>query len=143
MNNPTLAHKEVIGTRGSSSEALTNHLAFTYYAPKNLLALPMTICEGGSSTDGQFADKMTFSGLLVYTTTAASGFSLKGRVEHPQTSTGGYYDNACSNWWTNASSEVKRSVIMDDFVYSISEKRLKVSSLANLSTDLAVVALDN
>ena len=32
--NPTLAHKDVIGTRGSSSEALTNHLAFNYFTPK-------------------------------------------------------------------------------------------------------------
>ena len=141
MNNPQLMHAEVIGTRGSSSEALTNHLAFTYYAPKNLLALPMTICEGGSG--GSFGTNMTFSGLMVYDATPASGFTLKGKVAHPSTSTGGYNDAACSNWWTNASSEVKRSVVMDDFVYSISETRVKVNALANLSADVAVVPLDN
>ena len=27
----------------------------------------------------------------------------------------------CSNWWTNATSQVKRSIIMDDFVFSISD----------------------
>jgi hypothetical protein len=143
MNNPLLAHKEVIGTRGSSSEALTNHLAFTYYAPKNILSLPMTICEGSSGSSGSYGDTMTFSGLMVYDTTATNGFVLKGKVAHPHTSTGGYNQGACSNWWTNASSEVKRSVIMDDFVYSISETRIKVNALGNLSTDLAVVPLDN
>jgi hypothetical protein len=86
---------------------------------------------------------MTFSGLMVYDTTATNGFVLKGKVAHPHTSTGGYNQGACSNWWTNASSEVKRSVIMDDFVDAISETRIKVNALGNLSTDLAVVPLDN
>ena len=103
----------------------------------------MTICEGGTSTDGSFGTNMTFSGLMVYDTTAQSGFSLKGKVAHPNTSTGGYDSGACSSWWTNASSEVKRSVVMEDFVYSISETRVKVNALNDLATDIAVVALDN
>ena len=141
MKNPVLAHKEVIGTRGSSSEALTNHLAFTYFAPKNLLALPMTICEGGA--EGSFGTTMTFAGLMVYDASAAGGFTLKGKVAHPQTTSGGYDSGACSQWWTQASSEVKRSVIMDDFVYSISDKRVKINGLANLAIDLAVLPLDD
>jgi hypothetical protein len=139
MKNPQLMHTEVIGTRGSSSEALTDHLAFNYFAPKNLLALPMTICEGGDL--GSYGTDMTFSGLIVYDATTAGGFVLRGKVAHPQTSSGGYDSSACSNWWTQASSEVKRSVIMDDFVYSISEKRVKVNALANLSVDLADLSL--
>lgn len=142
MKNPKLAHAEVIGTRGSSSEALSNHLAFNYYAPKNLLALPMTICEGGSG--GTYGTDMTFSGLIVYDVTAAGGFVQRGRVAHPNTPTGNGYDSgACSNWWANASSEVKRSVFMDDVVYSISERRVKANGLANLSSDISEVSLEN
>ncbi len=141
MRNPTLLHKEVIGTRGSSSEALTNHLAFTYYAPKNILALPMTICEGGDG--GTYGTNMTFAGLMVYDVTATNGFALRGKVAHPQTSSGGYDSGACSNWWTQAQSEVKRSVIMDDFVYSISEKRVKVNALPALANDIREVSLEN
>ena len=47
-----------------------------------------------------------------------------------------------AHWWTQARSEVKRSVIMDDFVYSVSERRVKVNGLANLSADLADIPLD-
>jgi hypothetical protein len=132
----------VIGTRGTSSEALTNHLAFNYFAPKNLLALPMTICDGGDGS-GSFGTQMTFSGLMVYDTTVASGFALRGKVAHPNSSqdgdqqnTYGYYDLGCSNWWTNATSEVKRSIIMDDYVFSVSEKRIKVNHLDALSVDV-------
>lgn len=134
--NPILAHKEIIGTRGTSSEALTNHLAFNYFAPKNLLALPMTICEGGD-TNGNYGTTMTFSGLMVFDTTVQNGFSLRGRVSHPTSSTGtGYENNGCYNWWTNATSEVKRSIIMDDWVFSVSERRIKVNALGDLTTDV-------
>ena len=61
--SPTLTHKEIIGTRGSSSEALTNHLAFNYFQPKGVLALPMTVCEGGGD-NGNYGTTMTFSGLI-------------------------------------------------------------------------------
>lgn len=142
MANPRLLHAEVIGTRGSSSEALTNHLAFNYYAPKNILALPMTICEGGKG--GQYGTDLTFSGLMVYDVTVDGGFHLRGKVGHPNNADGNGYDSGtCSNWWTNASSEVKRSIVMDDFIYSISERRVKASSLLNLDVDLAEVSLEN
>jgi uncharacterized secreted protein with C-terminal beta-propeller domain len=136
LANPKLAWKTVIGTRGSSSEALTNHLAFNYFAPKQLLALPMTICEGGNQSGGYGTD-MTFSGLIVYRVTPESGFSLTGKVAHdPDGAT-------CSNWWADASSTVKRSIIMDDYVYSVSEKRIKVNNLVDLGADVAVVPVDD
>ncbi|HVH45408.1 MAG TPA: beta-propeller domain-containing protein [Labilithrix sp.] len=144
--DPKLAHKEVIGTRGSSSEALTNHLAFNYFAPKNLLALPMTICEGGTQ-NGSYGTEMTFSGLMVYDTTTTGGFKLRGKVAHPNSYEGdeangyGYYDMGCSNWWTNATSEVKRSIIMDDWVFSVSASRIKVNNLGALSTDVKELPL--
>ncbi|MFH1129881.1 MAG: beta-propeller domain-containing protein, partial [Pseudomonadota bacterium] len=132
---PKLMHKEVIGTRGSSSEALTNHLAFTFFAPKDLLALPMTVCEGGYGGGG-YGDQMTFSGLMVYDATSAAGFKLRGKVPHPVGP-----DATCSNWWTDASSQVKRSIIMDDYVFSISNDLIKANHLNNLSTDLANISL--
>jgi len=130
---PTLAHREVIGTRGSSSAALTDHLAFNYFAPRDLLSIPITICEGGDQNGG-FGNEMTFSGLLVYDVTAEDGFSARGRVPHPVGQ-----EASCGNWWTDATSQVKRSVVMDDFVLSISESLIKVNALGDLATDLAVV----
>ncbi len=140
-SQPTLLHKELIGTRGSSSEALTNHLAFTYFAPKNLLALPMTICEGGSA--GTYGTDMTFSGLMVYDVNVADGFHLRGKVAHPNTSDGTYDSSACSNWWTQASTEVKRSIISDDYVFSVSESVIKVDQLDALGNDLVSLPISN
>jgi hypothetical protein len=131
-------HHESIGTRGSASEAMTNHLAFNFFAPKSLLALPMKICDGGSG--GSYGTKATFSGLMVYSATVGSGFEFKGKVGHPTAETGaGYADRSCQDFWTYANSEVKRSIFMEDFVYSVSETRIKVNAMADLTTDVAEI----
>ncbi len=136
ITNPRLVHKMVIGTRGSSSAALNNHLAFNYFAPKNLLAVPMTVCESASGYGGSYGKTMSFSGLMVFDTTAAGGFKLRGKVAHPAGKGIG-----CSNWWTNAKSQVERSVIMDDYVFSVSRELIKVNHLNKLSTDIKALPL--
>src|SRR5262249_24604881 len=120
--DPRLIHKEKIGTRGSSSEALTDHLAFNYFAETGLLAIPMTICEGGG--DGRNGDKLAFSGLLVYDVDVRDGFTRLGGVDHGTVP--GLPQPTCSTWWSQASSAVKRSVFLDDLVYSIAGDRAKV-----------------
>jgi hypothetical protein len=140
MAAPRLTHRTVIGTRGSTSEALTNHLAFNYFPPKGILAVPMVICEN-SNGGGSYGDMMAFSGLLVYDVSTQTGFSLRGGVAHQEPETEQTYRSACSNWWTDANSLVKRSVIMDDFVYSVTEEEIRVQSLLALGTDVAYVDL--
>jgi uncharacterized secreted protein with C-terminal beta-propeller domain len=131
---PALAHRHVIGTRGSSSEALTNHLAFTWYPEMALLAIPMTLCEGGD--DGTYGSTMTFSGLMLFDAAVATGFAEHGRVAHAPSS--GIH---CGNWWTDAESVVRRSLFLDHYVYSISDAELKVRSVHALGTPLVDLPL--
>ncbi|MFT3770350.1 MAG: beta-propeller domain-containing protein [Minicystis sp.] len=131
--DPKLIHKEKIGTRGSSSEAATNHLAFNYFAEKGLLAIPMTICEGGG--DGRNGDQLAFSGLLVYDVSVAKGFTRLGGIDH------GTKGVSCGTWWSHANSAVKRSIFLDELVYSIATDRLKVQRLGHFGEDLASIAL--
>lgn len=140
LANPTLAHKEVIGTRGSTSEAALNHLAFNYFRPKNLLALPMVVCndsEGGSS----FGARKSFSGLMVYEVTAQGGFSYRGGVPHASVGSGTTSWGDCNSWWSTGTTQVKRSVFMDEYVFSIDSQVVRVERLDALGTDLAVVNL--
>jgi hypothetical protein len=132
---PKLAHRHVIGTRGSSSEALTNHLAFTWYPELGLLGVPMTVCEGGD--DGQYGQTMSFSGLMLFDVSTTAGIDEHGRVSHPVPD-----DVTCGNWWTNASSAVKRSLFLDRFVYSISDADLKIQSVDALGTDVVSLPLE-
>lgn len=137
VKNPTepkLLHKEKIGTRGSSSEAITNHLAFNYLADKGLLAVPMTICEGGG--DGMNGNELTFGGLLVYDVSVAKGFKRLGGIDH------GTQGADCSTWWSNATSQVKRSLFLDDLVYSIANDRVKVQRMGHFGEDVADIRLN-
>ncbi|HQK17645.1 MAG TPA: beta-propeller domain-containing protein [Polyangiaceae bacterium] len=129
---PRLIHKETIGTRGTSSEAIVNHLAFNYLEDRKLLAFPMTICEGGGR--GRYGT-LTFSGLLVYEVDIQKGFKRLGGIDH------GTANASCGTWWSNATSMVKRSLFMDDLVYSIALDRIKVQRLGNFRTDVASIDL--
>jgi hypothetical protein len=138
LSNPTVLHKLFIGTRGSSSEALTNHLAFNYFAPKKMLAIPLTICEGGGN--GTYGDTLTFSGLMAFDVSLETGIAEHGRMPFASPS-GTPVVNGCNTWWTDATSLVKRSVFMDDWIYGISDTELRVSALASMSTVLQTVTL--
>jgi uncharacterized secreted protein with C-terminal beta-propeller domain len=136
VKNPTeprLLHKEKIGTRGSSSEAATDHLAFNYFADRGLLAIPMTICEGGG--DGRNGGDLTFSGLLVYDVDLDRGFTRLGGIDH------GKKGVSCGTWWSNANSAVKRSLFLDDLVYSIATDRVKVQRMGRFGEDVADLSL--
>ena len=130
--DPRLLHKEKIGSRGSTSEAATNHLAFNYFAERGLLAIPMTICDGGG--DGR-AGNLSFSGLLVYDVDVERGFKRLGGIDH---GTKGVH---CNTWWSHAESAVKRSLFLDDLVYSIAGDRVKVQSMQRFGVDVADLAL--
>jgi hypothetical protein len=139
--NPQLAHRYSIGTRGSASEALTNHLAFNYFPPLKMLAVPMTICEGGG--DGTFGTDLTFSGLMLLDIDVADGIKEHGRVPHPipDLASTPYGAGGCNQWWSQSSSDVKRSIFMDNWVYSISDQLLQVESIDALGSDVASVDL--
>lgn len=139
MKNPKLIHKEVIGTRGTSSDAAANHLAFNFFRPKNLLAIPMAICTG-SSGGGTYGDTMTFNGLMIYRVTAEDGFKYLGGVSHADKDALNK-PYACYNWWTQSDSMVKRSVFMDDYVFSVTDKEIRADRIDNLGTDVSVISL--
>ncbi len=105
---------------GGVSEAVTNHLAFNYYADKQALAIPMGVCEGAM---------LTFDGLILYSV-SAEGFEERGRVAHAEVPDG----SLCGL----EGSTVKRSVFVEDYVLSISEDRVRISGFDMLDpvTDL-------
>lgn len=140
LTDPKLQHKAVIGTRGSGSEALLDHLAFNYFPSRNVLALPATICAGGD--DGQFGDEFEFAGLVVFDVSLDNGITERGRLPfatpadlEPGESTG------CGNWWTEARSLVKRSIFMEDYAIGLSEEWLKAAALSDLGTVLRSVPI--
>jgi len=73
--------------------------------------------------------------------TTDAGFEYIGGVSHKVPETENTYSGECSNWWTDSNSIVKRSIFMDDYVFSVTEDEIRVNSVSKLGTDIAVVSL--
>ncbi len=128
MSDPVLLHKEVIGTRGTHSEANNNPKAFNYFAPADALAFPIELYEGdpGGPTFGQWE----FTGLMVYRVTVEDGFTELGRI-----STTPPDDAAASGcgWWHTGPS---RGVFIGSHVYAVSNVGVASAELDDVSTVL-------
>lgn len=130
VENPKELHKVIIGDRGTESEALSDHKAFLFDREKELLVLPITLAEikGEKSKDNQYGD-FTFQGAYVYHVNLDQGFELRGTITHIDDKeellkTGFYYNN---------SSAVRRSLYIENVLYTLSGDKLMLNNINNLA----------
>jgi len=123
--NPTLLHKEIIGGRGSNSEANYNPKAFNYYAPLGVLAFPMEVYSEG--TTGADYGGYEFTGLYVYDVSTEDGFSLKGRIAatDPSATAGCYYYGY---------GGFSRGVFIGNTVYAVTSTGVQAADLSDVGT---------
>jgi hypothetical protein len=110
------------------SEALYDHKAFQYWAPKNLLAIPQSTYAYINS-NGYTSYRYLSQLVLVNVDAMNGGLSIKGRIDHSP-----YYDAEANTWWRYV--DIRRSIFMGEFVYAISDKAIT----AHRVTDLGKVA---
>jgi hypothetical protein len=118
FSNPKLAHRYLIEgdeNTWSWSEALNDHHAFTYH--RGVLSIPTYI----SGAEG------FFSGMLVLAADPEDGIHELGRIDHQDLSKD---DNHA---W------MRRSVYIENAIYSQSSAGVKVNSLFNPEVELAKV----
>lgn len=134
INHPIEMYKEVIGDRGTDSEALHEHKAFLFDKNKNILVIPILLAEISEaqkkSTNEwkKMQGEFTFQGAYVYNISLENGFKLNGRITHiddPEIimKTGYYFDSPYS---------IKRSLYIDNVLYTISSKKIKMKDLKNV-----------
>jgi len=118
LADPKLAHRYLIEGEEDAwswSEALSDHHAFTYH--NGILSIPAYIS----------GPEQRFSGLIVLKVVPETGIFELGRVDHR-----GLGDSEYDAW-------MRRSVFIDDALYSLSSAGVKVNSLENLEVELAAV----
>ncbi len=126
VSNPKEISTYFIGDRGTYSEALNDHKAFLFSKEKNLLVIPVSVTEKGQYNYWQ--------GAYVFGLDLTNGFELKGKITHTnETGEDEYYDYY---------SQVRRSLYIDNVLYTISTRMVKANSLADL-VELNKVALPN
>lgn len=122
LSKPKELDSYILGGVGSDSIALYDHKAFLYSASKNLLVIPAALRDANN--------RLNFAGSLVFTL-QDDAFTLKGKIDH---SAGGHYGT--SDYWDGFSyydNTAKRSLYINDSLYTFSNKFLKINNLADLA----------
>jgi uncharacterized secreted protein with C-terminal beta-propeller domain len=97
----------------SDTPVLTEHKAFLFDKSKDLLVIPVSVSFTSSY----------WQGVYVFNITLTDGLSLRGTITHLPDSVSGWDSNYC----------VKRSLYIEDVLYTVSEKMVKMNSLNDLS----------
>lgn len=121
--NPQEISKYIIGGRGTYSEALNDHKAFLFSKEKNLLVIPVTIYDNWNYNS---------NGAYVFSVDLENGFALKGKISHENESVNKseeYYSAYYYDW----QSTIRRSLYMENTLYTISNKFIKMNNLDSLS----------
>ncbi len=122
LSQPKELDSYLIGDATSDSIALQDHKAFLYSEAKNLLSIPAVLRQD---------NKVSFAGSLVFNI-VDNKLVLKGKIDH---SSGGNFSD--SDYWGGYDyydNTVKRSLYIDNNLYTFSNKFLKINSLSDLST---------
>ncbi|MBM4388429.1 MAG: beta-propeller domain-containing protein, partial [Deltaproteobacteria bacterium] len=117
FKDPKEQHNVVLGKDwGTNSEAAYNHKAFNYFASKDILMIPLSYYNWNE--DWTYADN--FNGLIVFKVTIENGFEEIGKIDHKD-----FYSESPEKNWCYYNVGVRRSIIMDDYIYSLSDWGLK------------------
>ena len=100
----------------SDTPVLTEHKAFLFERSKDLLVIPVSVFNYGIEKYWQW------QGAYVFNITLSDGIVLKGNITH-QEDVGIYWD---STYW------VKRSLYIEDVLYTVSDRKIKMNSLEDL-----------
>ncbi|GAH91426.1 unnamed protein product, partial [marine sediment metagenome] len=132
--NPREISKYMIGDRGTDSYALQDHKAFLFSKQKNLLVLPILLAEiNEESYPGEIPPdaygEYVWQGAYVFDISLDDGFVLKGRITHFNN------DDHINEWgwYYPYDYSVQRSLYIDNVLYTISGRSVKMNNLEDLS----------
>jgi uncharacterized secreted protein with C-terminal beta-propeller domain len=127
--NPKETSKYLIESEWTDSQALNDPKAFLFDKEKQLLVIPISTTNYGVidvkenetlNEQGGF-----WQGAYVFTSTA-NDFILKGRITHNEVGiTADYY-------WADSPNWVNRAIYIDNYLYTISNAKVKINNLETL-----------
>ncbi len=132
VEDPREIDKYEIGDRGTDSPVLRDHKAFLFDRSKNLLVLPVLVAEIDEQKYPQGVPPNTYGeyvwqGAYVFNLSSTVGFTLKGRITHIEND-----DLLKSGYNFQSKYEVKRSLYIQNALYTISDRRIKINQLDTL-----------
>lgn len=113
----------------SQSEATYESKAFQYWAPKELLAIPLSTYRYlGYEVDGRYYWSYDYVSklMLVSVNETTGNLSVYGSVDHSDL----YTQGENNRWWNEYN--IRRSIFMGDYVYAISSAGITATNLTTL-----------
>jgi inhibitor of cysteine peptidase len=123
IENPIELDSYIFGGPSSDSVALHDHRAFLFNKEKNLLVLPATLRSS-------FSRSLDFSGAIVFKI-ENNEFIERARIDHLD----GDISQRQDDWrgFSYNDSSVKRSLYIDNYLYTLSNRLIRVHNLDNLN----------
>ena len=107
------------------SEALWEHKAFQYFAPKKLLAVPQSTYSHTNSGPYSYRYISKLEVIEVDPALGAGGLRRRGAIDHTP-----YYMADPDRYWFY--TDIRRSIFMGDYLYAISDKAISVHRTSDL-----------
>jgi uncharacterized secreted protein with C-terminal beta-propeller domain len=127
VSNPVQISNVTMGDRGSDSPVLNDHKALLFDKQMDLLVIPVTVAEVDPSQypngvpDSAYGTQV-WQGVYVYNITLTDGLVLKGNITHAETA-----EMPPPTLW------VTRALYIGDVLYTVSQGKIKLNSLADLT----------
>ncbi|MEM5814482.1 MAG: beta-propeller domain-containing protein [Candidatus Aenigmatarchaeota archaeon] len=121
--NPKEMSSYLIGKNGgyAYSEALNDHKAFLFSKEKNLLVIPASVNNYRIGEYGSYEQ-----GAYVFDATLENGLVLKGTVTHKTANA------SAKEYYYEGDTAVRRSLYMDNTLYTVSDAKIVANRLADL-----------
>lgn len=125
VENVRIAGSYVADGQWSSTDVLYDHKAFLFDKNKNLMALPI-------STNNYVKGNYEYwQGVYVFNV-SLDGIKLRGKISHD-------VENETEQYYYGRQDYVRRSLFIDNTLYTISNRLVKASSLSDLSETKKIV----
>jgi len=128
VSNPLQIANYIIGDRGTDTPVLWDHKAFLFDKAKNLLVLPVLVAEIDPAQYPYGVPPYAYGtpvwqGAYVLNITLTNGITLRGRITHIESGASPY----------ESSYQVERALYIENVLYTISDKKVKLNSLEDLT----------
>ena len=123
----SMAPSDEDGWSSAYSEASWEHKAFQYWAPKGLLAIPLSTYR----YDSRSGNYRYLSKLVLINVNLDDGLSIYGSVDHSE-----FFNTGSRHYWSHR--DVRRSIFMGDYIYAISDRGITAHHLDSMEVSAAI-----
>jgi len=126
-SSPRVVQQIQLGGRGSESDVLYTHKAFTFMPDSNLLAVPMKLTTL-NDIPWEYGDA-AFDGVVVFRVDPQQGFTELGRINAVSSAASGY------DWWWG---DWRRGAFIGQTAYAVTPDGVRSASLDDFTATSAV-----